>query len=278
MNNPNSRFKRLQRIIWERWLAEDYPGATPRFQAALFTKDFATYIFLPVAAIILFRACESGFNQTPKRNRQQNQKSYSMTIESGKSQIIDFGKGSGTGTKNGYGGISKRSPGTLVKVKLLNVVETYSTAPVHAQITDASLGKILAGGTLIGDANPDVNFEKININFRFARDPNRENVAIPISARALSLDGTLGLDASKKEGFFTRSAYSSATGATQEAQARMNGAVDFKEILFRALTAGMVQEFGNGARVEQNRSQILTLAPSVEFFAELTDFFPGGIK
>ena len=100
---------------------------------------------------------------------------------------------------------------------------------------------------------------------------------MPISARALGLDGTLGLVAQKKEGFFTRSVVGSGHSAVQNAQGG-GGSSDFKEILFKALTAGLVQEFGSASQVEKNRAQVLTLAPNSEFFVELTDFFPGGGK
>lgn len=142
---------------------------------------------------------------------------------------------------------------------------------------DRGLGERLLGGTLIGDATPDPNFERINITFRFARDPNRDSIAAQISARALSLDGTLGLEAKKKEGFVTRSAIGSAYNSSQSIKGSEPNA-DFKEILFRALTSGLIQEFGSSAQVEKNRSQVLSLSPMTEFFAELTDFFPGASK
>ena len=168
----------------------------------------------------------------------------------------------------------KRAPGTLVRLKLQNVVETYSTAPVHAQIVDAGLGQVLMGGSLIGDATPDNTFERITINFRFARDPSREGLAFSIAARALSLDGTLGLVATKKEGFITRSVLGSAGTSTQELSPR-NTSTELKDILLRALTSGLFQEMGNENKVEQARAQVLSLTPGTEFFAELTDFFPG---
>jgi hypothetical protein len=192
--------------------------------------------------------------------------------DTSKSQIIDFRT---RGTSSTIKGAAKRSPGTLVRVKLLNVVETYSNAPVHAQIVDSGLGPNLMGGTLIGDAVSDSSYERISISFRYARDPYREAIALPISARALSLDGTLGIEAQKKEGFFTRSAIGSAGTATQGLQTGNGDSNDLRQVLFKALTAGLVQEFGSSAQVEKNRSQVLTLSPGQEFFAELTDFFPG---
>ncbi len=271
MKNPNSPLARSKAFLKARWSSEDYPGAEPRFQMKLFGKDFGVFVLF-LFAIVLGKSCNS---ETDSRKRSAIQKNLhdSSRLEISKTQIIDFNKRSGSAPY----GVARRSPGSLVKVRLLNVVETYSNAPVHAQIVDEGLGRSLIGGTLIGDASSDSNFERIAITFRFARDPAREGVAIPIAARALGLDGTLGLMATKKEGFFTRSAIGSATSVNQNSQGQGEGS-SLKDILFKALTAGMMQEFGNSAQVEKNRSQVLTLTPSTVFFAELTDFFPGGAK
>jgi len=281
LNNPNSATNRIKRNLFDRWSVEDYPGADPRFQVGLFVKDIAAFILFPVVVLVIAKSCENASSSTTKKSSTAQQtKRDQARGDIGKSQIIDFvskGKGSGGTSSIGFG-FSRRSPGSLVKVKLMNVVETYSTAPVHAQIVDSGLGQNLMGGTLIGDANPDPAFERISITFKYARDPNRDNVAAPLSARALSLDGTLGLNATKKEGFLARAAFGSATQTAQEGQGKLGSDVDFKSVLFRALTAGLVQEFGSGAQVEKNRSQVLTLQPSTVFFAELTDFFPGGSK
>ena len=267
---------RMKRGLKERWSQEDYPGAEPRFQMVLFAKDLAVFVLLP---LIVFLAAKSFDGKGAASKRAPQVTRLSVTIgDQGKSQIIDFEprtRAIGQEVSNQYG-VLRKAPGSLVKIKLMNVVETYSTAPVHAQIIDRGLGNSLVGGFLIGDANPDPAFERINITFRFARDPKRDNVAIPIAARALGLDGTLGLVAAKKEGFFARSAYGSANNISQSGQGGSN--VDLKEVLFRALLGGMMQEAGNTARVEQNRAQVLTLQPNSEFFAELTDFFPGGLK
>ncbi len=270
MKNTNSPLQKMKEKLKARWSAEDYPGGELRFQIALFGKDVAVYLGLPIISVILFKACEGP--STQKKRTPTAQQSNRTETET-KSQIIDFRTKIGTSSLSG---IAKRTPGTLVKVKLLNVVETYSNAPVHAQIIDTGLGRNLLGGTLIGDAISDTNFERINITFRYVRDPAREGVAVAMNARALSLDGTLGLIASKKEGFLTRSVIGSGNSAAQNVQGNSTG--DFKEILFRALTAGLVQEFGSSAQVEKNRAQVLTLKPSMEFFAELTDFFPGSGK
>ena len=273
--NQNSGFNRLKRGLLVRWSGEDYPGAEPRFFWERLAKDIAVFILLPIVAILAYKALTGSKANSghPNQVRQAQRNQYSA--ENSKSQIIDFDAGHKGGGLPG--GIAKRAPGSLVRVKLQNVVETYATAPVHAQIVDAGLGKVLVGGSLIGDATPDTNFERITINFRFALDPSREGVAFPIAARALSLDGTLGLIAGKKEGFFTRSAIGSAAASSQELEGK-NTSTDLKDILFRALTTGLFQEMGTSTQIEKNRSQVLTLTPGTEFFVELTDYFPGGTK
>jgi hypothetical protein len=157
-------------------------------------------------------------------------------------------------------------------VSLLNVVETYATAPVHVRILDQGLGSFFRGGTLIGDATPDTNFNRVTISFKIARDAQGSARASGISARALGLDGTLGLEAEKREGFAARATIGSAASLGQGGQ--QNGS-DGRSFLVQALTAGLLQEFGGNAQVEKNRSQVLVLEPGTEFFAELTDYFPG---
>lgn len=274
MKNPNSPFNKIKQHLLVRWSSEDYPGGDLRFRPENLAKDVLVYLGLPLFAVLLYKGCDSG-DLTKKRAKSSQARTSDANLNGdSKSQILDFAPTVGriAGSRVAF---ARKSPGTLVKVRLLNVVETYSTAPVHVQIVDRGLGATLVGGTLIGDATPDSAFERININFRYARDPNREFLAAQISARALGLDGTLGLQAKKKEGFFARSVARSAQGTSQNVGSQ-SGESDFKQILFRALTAGLVQEFGNTTQVESNRSQVLTLTPPQEFYVELTDFFPGG--
>jgi hypothetical protein len=256
-----------------RWKATDYPGAEPRFQVGLFAKDVGVFILLPLFAIILVKACDQATG-TPKRQSSNAAQFDRSRLDAQRSQVIHF-----AGTNGGSAGASasRRSPGSLVRVKLLNLVETYSSAPVHAQVVDSSLGSALQGGTLIGDATPDTSFDRILIAFRFARDPNRAGVATQINARALSLDGTLGLEAGKKEGFVARSAIGSAAGVSQDLQ-KGGSSNSLQDMLVKALTSGLLQELGTSTQVERNRAQVLTLNPQTEFFAELTDFFPGGSR
>lgn len=269
MSNQNAPINKLKQHFKERWRGEDYPGGSPRFQLGKLAKDIAVFVALPAFAVIAVKSC----TRQPKEKRppavQSNRDSGRFGANN--SQIITFAHQSGNPA------VVRRAPGTLVRVRLLNVVETYSTAPVHALIVDNGLGVNLRGGTLIGDAVPDSAFERINITFRFAKDPRKESFASSISARALSLDGTLGLEASKKEGFVTRSALSSASSTSQDVGGK-GDLSDFKQVLFRALTVGLVKEFGSESQVEKNRGNVLTLQPASEFFAELTDYFPGAGK
>lgn len=269
----NEKLKKRWKDLTARWCAEDYPGAEPVFQLPLLAKDVGIFLLLPLGAVIIFHLCQKAGSKPKKPSGALQRRADSTRFDTSKSQIIQF-QSHGTGSGAAF---PKKAPGALIRVKLQNVVATYSTAPVHAQIVDGGLGKLFMGGTLIGDATPDSTFQRINMTFRFARDPIRENVAAGIAARALALDGSLGLEAEKKEGFFTRSVYGSASQSTQGLD--KGGAADFRDILLRALSAGFIQEFGSGAQVEKNRSQVLVLQPGTEFFAELTDFFPtGGAK
>ncbi len=93
----------------------------------------------------------------------------------------------------------------------MNTVETFSRAPVHAQTVDNGLGRDFFGGTLIGDTMPETGSGRISMTFKFARHPRRLDLAVPISPRSMSLDGTFGITAIKKEGFFARAAFRSAS-------------------------------------------------------------------
>lgn len=267
--DPNSRWNRTKRFFRSRWWRKEFEQAEECFQLSLLGKDVGYFLLTPTVTLLLYKGGCAAISHSKKKASSPQEKRSSILSEPSKSQIIEFGsKGRGSGMLHG-----RRSPGALIKVRLLNVVETYSNAPVHAQILDEGLGKRYMGGTLIGDATSDGTFDRININFRFVRDPNREGIAFPISARALGLDGTLGLNAKKKEGFFARAAIGSANESSHDMQSKGSD-TDFKQVLFRALTVGLVKEFGSESEVANNRAQVLSLSPSTVFFVELTDFFP----
>lgn len=274
MNKPTSPAKRFKQKLLERWSAEDYPGAVPRFQLGLMGRDLAIFVLLPVASVVLFKTCEIAINGEQGKPRRPSVDQKRTGVRETKSQIIDF---RGPSVSKSALGIAKRSPGTLVRVRLMNVIETFGNAPVHAQIIDGGLGPQFLGGSLIGDATSDLNSGRIKIDFRFARMPNREDLAVSIAARALSLDGTLGLQGTKKEGFFARAAIRSSTGTSGSGENDSNSQ-DLKGVIAKALANGLLQEFSSEAQLAHNQAQVLTLQPMTDFYVELTDFFPGQAK
>jgi len=272
VKNPNSASARFKKMLAARWSESDTPTSEARFQPTLFAKDIMIFLILPIATVFVFKIVENAM-MAPNANKRQNtaQNAKDFKFEASKSQIIDF-----KNPKSSSGvAFKKRSSGTLIKLKLLNVVETYGSAPVHAQVMDMTLGQEWFGATLLGDATGDTNFERININFNRIRSSNNRGLSLVIKARALSLNGSLGVEAAKKEGFFARSALNGANPAEAQAQAGVDD-MDFKQVLAKALATGLLQEFGSEATVERNRGQVLTLNAGEIFFAELTDDFQAG--
>ena len=98
-------------------------------------------------------------------------------------------------------------------------------------------------------------------------------VAQTIKARALSLNGTLGVNAEKKEGFFARSALNAASPSAQSTE-KETDSMDVKHFLAKALANGLLQEFGSSSGNERAKSQVYVLNSGDVFFVELTDFFP----
>lgn len=268
VKNPNSLFARIKKTLLARWTDSDTPSSEKRFQALLFAKDVGIFIFLPVLTVFLFKTCENALSTKSTKRQEQGQSAKNVSFESAKSQIIDYSnsKKSASGVKQ------QKSSGTLVKVRLLNVVETYGGAPVHAQVMDTSLGREWFGATLLGEATADLNFNRININFTRIKNGTTSHASFQIKGRALSLNGALGLEAQKKEGFFARAALNSSNSAANEAQANLDSS-DLRSFLAKALASGLMQEFGNSANVERNKSQVLTLQSGDIFFVEFTDDF-----
>lgn len=271
MKRPSPFQKQKERLL-KRWSEEDYPGGTPRFQLALLAKDIVVFCLIPISAIIFYKIVESSIS-APTKSMERKRTDIKIDRMEKHSQIISF-QGSSGGSGNRGSAFSKRAPGTLVKVRLMNVVETFSNAPVHVQIMDSGLGREFIGATIIGDASPENGTGRVIMNFKFVRHPRRLEVAVPISARALSLDGTYGVNGSKKEGLFARAAIRSAANNPNTVDASAENG-DFKTLVARAVAAGLMQEFQSEASTAHNRAQVLTLKPMTEFFVELTDYFPG---
>lgn len=269
----STRKLRIKEWFNRRWYSEDIPNAQPSFQINLFLKDVFLFIMIPSIAFITgLVIVKVDFKSTKKDQKQ----SGIVRANELRSQVISFGGasvGSGSGSRAGNRLGFKRAPGSLVKVRLLNKVETFGSVPVHAQIIDTGLGQEFLGGLVIGDAHSDSNTNKIKIEFKLARYPNRSDVAYQLQGRALGIDGTLGIDAVKKEGFFARSALKGGLSVPSP----QGGNQDLRSALIQILLGGATQELNSLAQVEVNRSQVLTLSPSTEFYIELTDYFPGRI-
>lgn len=266
-------FQKQKERLFKRWIEEDYPGGTPRFQLSLLAKDVAVFFLIPICAIVFFKVVENSLS-TPSRQPERRRPDTNNDRVEKHSQIIHFvPQGGSSGGKSAYN-FSKKSPGTLIKVRLMNVVETFSNAPVHVQVMDAGLGNEFIGATIIGDASPENGTGRITMNFKFVRHARKTDLAVPISARALSLDGTYGVNGTKKEGMFARAAIRSTANNPNSVDAGSDNG-DFKTLVARAVAAGLMQELQSDASVAHNRAQILTLNPMTEFFVELTDFFPG---
>lgn len=274
----NQSFQKQKERLLKRWYEEDYPGGIPRFQISLLTKDIAIFLLIPICAIIFFKMIEASL-EAPSRPADRRRTDNKNDRVQKHSQIVSFqGNGTVGPSAGGVGksnfSFSKRAPGTIVRVRLMNVVETFSVAPVHAQVMDTGLGQEFLGATLLGDASPETSTGRITMSFKFVRHPRRAELAVPISARALSLDGTYGVNGTKKEGFFARAAVRSAANSHNSSNSGADNK-DFKTLVARAVAAGLMQEFQSEASTAHSQAQVLTLRPLTEFFVELTDYFPG---
>lgn len=267
---PNSSLARKKERFLKRWQAPDFVGGSERFQIKLFMRDLLIFAVLPLGTVVFYKLAEGVAGAGGSKSDSDDLMSL-VKPEGSKSQIIRFVS---VGTKGtGVASVGKRSPGTLVRLRLLNKVESFEGASAHAQVIDSNLGSRFVGGTAIGDVVSDPSTNRIVLNFRFIRDPKNPASAFPIVARAMSLDGTAGLSATKKEGFFARAALRSGAsgGAKNESD---SSSQDFRTLVAKTIAAGMMQEFQDEAGVANKRAQVLALEPGTEFFAELTDFFP----
>lgn len=265
-----SSIERKKDRFVKRWQAADFAGGTERFQIKLFMRDLFIFVVLPLGTVVLYKLAESVARPALTGSDSQNAVAF-IKADPSKSQIIRFA--SSRSHVAGGGSVGKRSPGTLVRLRLMNRVESFDGASAHAQIIDSSLGSRFVGGTAIGDVVSDPSTNRVALNFRFIRDPKNASSAFPVAARAMSLDGTAGLAAKKKEGFFARAALRSGSSGGAKAESESSNQ-DFRTLVAKTIAAGMMQEFQEEAGVANKRAQVLSLEPGTEFFAELTDFFP----
>ncbi len=167
----------------------------------------------------------------------------------------------------------RASTGTIVRVKLLNSLETFDTVPVFAQIVDHSLGSRFYGWTVIGDASSDANVDRIKMSFKLVKSPQGSR-SLELEAQALSIDGTLGVKAKKLEGVANRALVAGGTGAAAGISGSIKGGSnDLSAILLRALLSGLQSEVTSDLGTAYNRASALSLKPGQEFFLQLTENF-----
>jgi len=167
-----------------------------------------------------------------------------------------------------------RSKGSLIRVRLLNTIETHENVPVFSQIIDYGLGTHLYGKTLIGEATGDGSIDRIKISFHTLRIGDYS--AKDLSGHALSLDGTLGLAAKKKEGLFERSIVGSSRSGVGNSVSQDQLGESLQGFLLGALLRGIQTELRSDIESEYNNSTVLTLEPGVEFFVQITENFGEG--
>ena len=199
----------------------------------------------------------------------ENGQNAQVPVQEG-SLVIHFKDGKQGGGSRGS--VTRASSGTLVRVRLLNSLETFDTVPAFVQVVDYALGNSFYGWTLVGDASGDGNVDRIKMNFKSARSP-RGNSTLEIGGQALSLDGTLGVRAEKVEGMTSRALIGGAKTAGGGIANNFKGSGDLSSLLLRALLTGLETEITSDMGAAYNRSAALRLKPGQEFFVQLTENF-----
>jgi hypothetical protein len=182
--------------------------------------------------------------------------------------VIQFNSASGALQNKSF----RASQGTIVKVRLLNSLETFDSVPAFGQVMDYSLGQSFYGWTLIGDASSDINVDRIKIVFQAIKSPSNQS-SYEIKAKALSPDGTLGIRADKVEGIASRAAVGSGQGVASGIGSSIKQSNDLSTFLIRALIQGLGSEISSDLGATYNRATALHLNPGTEFLVQLTDGF-----
>jgi len=162
--------------------------------------------------------------------------------------------------------------GTLVRVRLLNTLETFDTVPAFVQVVDHSLGSSFYGWTLIGDASGEGDSGRIKMNFRTLRSP-KGNTSRELNGQALSLDGRLGIRAQKSENFTNRAFIGSGKGAAGGLSGSGNSSGDLASLLVRTLLRGLETEMSADLGTAYKNAVTLKLSSGHEFFVQLTESF-----
>ncbi len=233
-------------------------------------------ILLVVGGAIAWLIVNGLSEDTPKKSPEEEFTSQRLDSTEDGALVIHFNdkaaRGSGAAISSKSVGV-RASTGTLVKVKLLNTLETFDTVPVFAQIVDHSLGSRFYGWTVVGDASSDTNVDRIKMSFKLTRD-SQGSRSLEMEAQALSLDGTLGVKAEKLEGLANRALVGAGTGAAAGISGSLKGgSKDLSAILLRALLSGLQGEVTSDLGTSYNRASALSLKPGQEFFLQLTENF-----
>lgn len=295
-------YAKLKAKLAARWKVERVPGSPPSFSLKAFSADFGVAILLVALGFVLLLIL-NGLGLVGRTQAKTEQKSQSASKGVGGhmgmrdeelpvSNIIEFegapvdpavlrdliGPARAAQAPKAF----RFSPGTLVRVRLLNQVETFGSVPVFAQIVDYALGRSRYGYTVIGEASGRGNSGRVEMNFSLVRDPRRASVSSSIAASALSPNGTLGIAGHPKEGLSERvwlGAAGAGLGKTKSLAAD-SGDKKIGSLLLQALVEGLSSELDSEVNTAHTQAAALTLDPGTEFLIQLTDFFPkqGGIE
>ena len=275
------RWSGFKESILARYRYNLTPDGESSFSLEALMLDIFLVVVLPLIVMMSIQYFNKPRDSAGNAGDGKNQNGEIQTAEgadprAGFSQIIDFDKsdkgGVFGGGKASLNGAELRSPGTLVRAKLLNNVETYSAAPVHAQIIDYALGKRFYGATIIGEATPDTTYDRVLFRFTTVRPEFSNSISYSIDAVGLSLNGTIGLNANKKGDLIERGSLSAGVAAT--GGGGDGNSKDLKGLLLQALSTGLKTELNSDLSADRARAQLLTVEPYTEFYVELKGEFP----
>lgn len=161
--------------------------------------------------------------------------------------------------------------GTLVKVRLQNLVEAFESVPVFATVISHSLGRRYFGATLIGRATADSATKRIKISFSALKPRNSNLAPLELEGQALSLDGTLGLRAQKTQTILQRSLIRGGSSLLEDSSNNASSRDGLTELLTNALVRGLKHESSADLGVTMENASVLTLNPGKQFLVQLTE-------
>lgn len=168
--------------------------------------------------------------------------------------------------------------GTLVKVRLLNKLEAFDSVPVFAQITSHALGSKYFGAALIGTASGDGSVGRIKMTFSSLKPKNTSIAPFDFEGQALSHDGTLGVRATKLEGFGSRALITGSQDllSSDLSTGKQGGLAG---LLAKALVKGLQQESSKNLDTFSKSASVLSLPAGTKFYVQLTEsIFEGGVR